>query len=137
MVQSIQKKLNAVLGLKGKKRLATDGQFGTGTANAVKAFQATASLPLTGIVDRATWDAIGFAGRIDLAVLKVGTKHAAVSSIQRALAKVLKKKIKTTGIFTSSLANDVKTFQKRASLTINGRVGPSTWASLMATAARV
>jgi peptidoglycan hydrolase-like protein with peptidoglycan-binding domain len=137
MVQSIQKKLNAVLALKGKKRLMTDGQFGTGTANAVKAFQATAALPVTGIVDRATWDAIGFAGRIDLAVLKVGTKHAAVSSIQRALAKVLKKKIKTTGIFTSSLANDVKTFQKRVSLKANGRVGPSTWTSLMATAALV
>ena len=136
MVQSIQKKLNAVLALKGRKRLVTDGQFGTGTANAVKAFQTTASLPVTGIVDRATWDAIGFAGRVDLAVLKVGTKHAAVSSIQRALAKVLKKKIKTTGVYTSSLANDVKIFQKRASLKINGRVGPSTWASLMATAAR-
>ena len=136
MVQSIQKKLNAVLALKGKKRLATDGQFGTGTANAVKAFQTTASLPVTGIVDRATWDAIGFADRTDLAVLKVGTKHAAVSSIQRALAKVLKKKIKVTGLFTSVLANDVKTFQKRASLKVNGRVGPSTWASLMATAAR-
>ncbi|MSZ96658.1 MAG: hypothetical protein F2579_04350, partial [Actinobacteria bacterium] len=104
MVQSIQKKLNAVLALKGSKRLVTDGQFGTGTANAVKVFQTTASLPVTGIVDRATWDAIGFAGRVDLAVLKVGTKHPAVSSIQRALAKVLKKKIKTTGVYSSSLA---------------------------------
>jgi peptidoglycan hydrolase-like protein with peptidoglycan-binding domain len=135
MVQSIQKKLNAVLLLKKGKRLATDGDFGTGTANAVKTFQAQASLPVTGTVDRATWDAIGFAGRIDLAVLKVGSRHPAVTSVQRALAKVLKKKISPTGRFTVSLANDVKTFQKRAKLKASGRVGPSTWTSLMATAA--
>jgi peptidoglycan hydrolase-like protein with peptidoglycan-binding domain len=135
MVQSIQKKLNAVLLLKKGKRLATDGDFGTGTANAVKKFQSQASLPVTGTVDRATWDAIGFAGRIDLAVLKVGSRHPAVSSIQRALSKVLKKKISPTGRFTLSLANDVKIFQKRAKLKASGRVGPSTWTSLMATAA--
>ena len=135
MVQSIQKKLNAVLLLKKGKRLATDGDFGMGTANAVKIFQTQASLPVTGTVDRATWDAIGFAGRIDLAVLKVGSRHPAVTSVQRALAKVLKKKISPTGRFTLSLANDVKTFQKRAKLKASGRVGPSTWTSLMATAA--
>lgn len=136
MVQSIQKKLNAVLLLKKGRRLATDGDFGKGTASAVKTFQTQANLPVTGTVDRATWDAIGFAGRIDLAVLKVGSRHPAVSSIQRALAKVLKKKISPTGQFTVSLANDVKTFQKRAKLKVSGRVGPSTWTSLMATAAR-
>ena len=134
--RSIQKKLNAVLLLKKGKRLATDGDFGTGTANAVKKFQTKASLPVTGTVDRATWDAIGFAGRIDLAILKVGSRHPAVTSVQRALAKVLKKKISPTGRFTLSLAKDVKTFQKRAKLKASGRVGPSTWTSLMATAAR-
>ena len=135
MVVAVQKKLNAVMKLKGSKRLATDGDFGSGTAKAVKAFQASVSLPTTGTVDRTTWDALGFATRSDLAVLKVGTRHPAVSSVQRALAKVLRKKISVTGQFTSSLANDVKLYQKRAGFKQSGRVGPSTWASLMLAAA--
>ncbi|MSZ56006.1 MAG: hypothetical protein F2594_01605, partial [Actinobacteria bacterium] len=127
--------INAVMNLKGSKRLATDGDFGSGTAKAVKAFQATVSLPQTGTVDRTTWDALGFATRSDLAVLKVGSRHPAVSSVQRALAKVLRKKVAVTGEFSSSLANDVKLYQKRAGFKQSGRVGPSTWASLMLAAA--
>jgi peptidoglycan hydrolase-like protein with peptidoglycan-binding domain len=135
MVVAVQKKINAVMNLKGSKRLATDGDFGSGTAKAVKAFQATVSLPQTGTVDRTTWDALGFATRSDLAVLKVGSRHPAVSSVQRALAKVLRKKVAVTGEFSSSLANDVKLYQKRAGFKQSGRVGPSTWASLMLAAA--
>jgi SpoIID/LytB domain protein len=136
MVQSVQKKLNALLALKGNKRLVTDGAFGTGTIKAVKAFQTTANLPVTGTIDRTTWNAMGLADRVDLAILKVGSVQPAVASVQRALAKVLKKKISATGTFTSSLANDVKTFQKRAGLPANGRIGPNTWAVLMTAAAR-
>ncbi len=136
MVQSIQKKLNALLSLKGSKRLATDGDFGTGTVKAVKAFQTTANIPINGVVDRTTWNAMGLAGRVDLAILKVGSVQPAVASVQRALAKVLKKKITASGKFDSSLANDVKTFQKRAGLTVNGRIGPNTWSVLMTAAAR-
>jgi SpoIID/LytB domain protein len=136
MVSSIQKKLNATLGLKGRARLRIDGVYGAGTIRAMKKFQASAGLPTTGVTDRATWDAIGFANRIDLAVLRVGSRHPSVSTLQRSLAKVLKKKIRVTGVYTTSLANDVKTFQKRANLKPVGRVGPSTWTVLIATAAR-
>ena len=135
MVTVVQKKLNLALNLVGKSRLATDGAFGSGTERAVRAFQTASVLPVSGIVDRATWDALGLAGRIDLAVLKVGSRHPAVSSLQQALAKVLKKKIATTGVFTTSLANDVKLFQQRVKLPVNGRVGPSTWKVLTAAAA--
>jgi peptidoglycan hydrolase-like protein with peptidoglycan-binding domain len=135
MVTTVQKKLNTLLGLKGVKKLSTDGQYGTGTSRAVKTFQTQVALPVTGIVDRATWDALGLAGRTDLAILKSGSRHPSVRSIQQALAKVLKKKISTSDSFSSSLTNDVKTFQKRAGLKASGRVGPSTWAALMAAAA--
>ena len=135
MVTVVQKKLNLALNLVGKSRLATDGAFGSGTERAVRAFQTASVLPVSGIVDRSTWDALGLAGRIDLAVLKVGSRHPAVSSLQQALAKVLKKKIATTGVFTASLANDVKLFQTRVKLPVNGRVGPSTWKVLTAAAA--
>ena len=135
MVTVVQKKLNIALNLVGKARLATDGAFGPGTERAVRAFQTASVLPVSGIVDRATWDALGLAGRVDLAVLKVGSRHPAVSSLQQALSKVLKKKIANTGVFTTALANDVKLFQKRVKLPVNGRVGPSTWKMLTATAA--
>ncbi|MFI0460781.1 MAG: peptidoglycan-binding protein [Ilumatobacteraceae bacterium] len=135
MVTVVQKKLNLTLNLVGKSRLATDGSFGPGTERAVRAFQTASVLPVSGIVDRATWDALGLAGRTDLAVLKVGSRHPAVSSLQQALSKVLKKKITATGVFTTSLANDVKLFQKRVKLPVNGRVGPSTWKVLTAAAA--
>jgi peptidoglycan hydrolase-like protein with peptidoglycan-binding domain len=135
MVTIVQKKLNLALKLSGKSRLATDGAFGAGTERAVRAFQTASVLPVSGIVDRATWDALGLAGRVDLAVLKVGSRHPAVSSLQQALSKVLKKKITSTGIFTTALANNVKLFQKRVKLPVNGRVGPSTWKVLTAAAA--
>src|SRR4051794_26325623 len=38
--------------------LAVDGDFGSGTQSAVKSFQASAALPVTGKVDTATWQAL-------------------------------------------------------------------------------
>jgi len=136
MVQTVQKTLNKVLNLTGKKRLATDGIYGKGTAAAVKSFQATVNLPQTGTVDRPTWDALGLTARPELAVMKKGTKHPAVKTVQRALAKVLKTKIQADGIYGPALVTHVKTFQKRSGLPVTGRVGPSTWSVLMATAER-
>jgi SpoIID/LytB domain protein len=137
MVLALQKKLNIVLNLKGVKRVGTDGIYGPGTIKAVKAFQASAQLPVTGVTDRATWEAVGFVNRADLAVLKLGTKHPAVKTVQQALAKVLKTKITADGVYSSSLVNYVKTFQKRAGVPQSGKVGAGTWTLLMATLARV
>jgi len=135
MVRTVQKRLNSLLPLTKKTKLRTDGVFGRGTLKAVKTFQLKSSLPVTGIVDRSTWAALGLENRLDLAVFKVGSKQPAVSSIQRALSKVLKTKIATTGKYSPALAASVKTFQQRAKLPATGRVGPSTWAMLMAAAA--
>jgi SpoIID/LytB domain protein len=134
MVRTVQKTLNAAMSLKGSKRLAVDGDFGRATARVVKAFQVKMSLPPTGTVDRSTWEAMGLAGRTDLAVLQIGSRHPSVATLQRALARVLRKKISATGQFTSALANDVKTYQRRAGIRQSGRVGTSTWSSLMAAA---
>lgn len=136
MVRTVQVTLNKVLKLTGKKKLATDGEFGKGTAAAVSAFQATVNLPATGTVDRATWDALGLSARPELGVLRKGTRHPSVKTVQRALAKVLKTRIPVDGVYGNGLAAHVKTFQKRAGLPQSGRVGPSTWSILMATAAR-
>ena len=132
MVRTVQETLNKVMKLKGAKRLGVDGQFGPGSSKAVRAFQQQAGLTVTGYVDRATWDALGLGARPDLAVLRIGSEHPSVSTVQRALAKVLRKKVTVTGRFTSATAADVVTYQKRAKLNPSGKVGHKTWISLMA-----
>jgi len=62
-----------------------------------------------------------------------GTKHPAVLSVQRALSKVLKKKIPNTISFSSTLAREVKTFQRRMKIPATGKVDVATWSTLMAT----
>lgn len=136
VVAVVQRRLNLSLDLKGRKRIAADGVFGAGTVRTVKAFQTKVGLPATGIVDRATWDALGLANRSDLAVLRLGTKHPSVATVQTALAKVLKKKIAATGVYDRTLVNHVKALQKNLGMRQSGRVGPETWTLLTAAAAK-
>ena len=136
MVQAVQKRLNAVLGLKRSKRLVTDGQYGRVTATAVRSFQKKNALPVTGTVDRATWEALWGGPRRDIAVLSVGARHASVAAVRRALGKVLRTGTGTSGVFDTGLAERVRTFQKRAGLRASGKVGPNTWVVLMEAAAR-
>lgn len=137
MVVAVQKKLNTVLKLtQGKDRLVTDGIYGRATARKVRAFQRANSLPVTGTVDRTTWETLWSGPRPDLAVLSRGTTHPAVAAVQRALGKVLKVTITPSGRFDSRLVTHVRTFQKRAKLRQSGKVGPTTWAVLMNAASR-
>jgi peptidoglycan hydrolase-like protein with peptidoglycan-binding domain len=137
MIKTVQKRLNSQLKLSSRQRITVNGTYGTTSIRAVKKFQRSVGIRDSGQVDRATWDALGLADRADLGVLRVGTRSASVKSLQNALGRVLKKKITPTGVFTTSLANDVKTYQRRAQMKANGRVGPKTWTSLMVTVARL
>jgi hypothetical protein len=49
------------------------------------------------------------------------------------LSKVLKKKIPNTLSFSSTLAREVKTFQRRMKIPATGKVDVATWSTLMAT----
>jgi SpoIID/LytB domain protein len=133
MVASLQKRLNTVLHLKGKNRLKPDGIYGAATIKRVKAFQKKVALPRSGKVDRGTWEALGLAARPELSVLMKGTRHPAVLSVQRALSKVLKKKIPNTLVFSSNLTREVKVFQRRMKIRATGKVDVATWSTLMAT----
>ena len=57
VVEELQRTLNARL--PAGARLGVDGDFGPATAAGVRAFQKEAGLPETGIVDTATWQALG------------------------------------------------------------------------------
>ncbi|GAA4294303.1 hypothetical protein GCM10023142_31260 [Anaerocolumna aminovalerica] len=55
-VRTIQEQLNAVANVYSIiPKVAVDGNFGEGTAEAVRAFQRTFGLPANGIVDLPTW----------------------------------------------------------------------------------
>jgi D-alanyl-D-alanine carboxypeptidase (penicillin-binding protein 5/6) len=57
LVADLQRTLNARL--PAEAAISVDGDFGPGTANAVRRFQKAAGLPETGSVDEATWRALG------------------------------------------------------------------------------
>ncbi|MSO59838.1 MAG: hypothetical protein EXQ63_05890 [Ilumatobacteraceae bacterium] len=137
MVKTLQKTLNVALELAKNKQLLPDGMYGAKTSRAVKKFQRIKGLTVSGSVDRATWEALGLAEKPWLAALKVGSQHSAVKTIQDALAKVLKKKIVATGIYSAVTQSDVKLFQTSVGLKPTGNVSGNTWMVLMPTAALV
>ena len=55
-VRTLQRQLN--IALAGKRRIGVDGVYGSITANAVKVFQKSAGLRVTGKTTQATWDAL-------------------------------------------------------------------------------
>lgn len=56
-VEMLQRTLNARM--EPSPMLSVDGDFGPGTEGAVRAFQESKNLPATGVVDQATWTALG------------------------------------------------------------------------------
>jgi peptidoglycan hydrolase-like protein with peptidoglycan-binding domain len=136
MVTAAQKRLNTVLKLRPKKRITVDGVYGKSTRQMVRRFQNGVGLPATGIIDRATWEALGLTQRPALASLRKGTKHPSVRLAHRSLNKVLKMRLPVTDTYSSSTVAAVRTFQKRTGLRANGRVNGPTWTMLMAVAAR-
>ncbi len=137
MVKTLQKTLNVVLETPKNKQLLTDGVYGARTTRAVKKFQRQKALSVSGSVDRATWEMLGLADKPWLAALKVGSQHSSVKTIQDALAKVLKKKITATGVYTAATQADVRLFQTSVGMKPTGNVSGNTWMVLMPTAALV
>lgn len=133
-VKALQVALNAALGLKKKQRLATDGVFGKGTANAVSKFEEASGLPIDGIADEQVVAALG----IDHTTFTLarGARHSSVASVQKALANVLGIKIAADGVFGSGTDKQVKRFQNSVGLPTTGVVNRVTWMSLLSASAQ-
>jgi peptidoglycan hydrolase-like protein with peptidoglycan-binding domain len=131
-----------------QKRLGVkaDGQFGTATFNKLRAWQPKAKVPVTGVLDKATWAKLikspvvpvvkpappktvtpkGSASTTRYTaskkvVLKQGSKGAAVKVLQKAL------KLTADGAFGPKTKAAVVKFQKAQKLTANGTVGLAVW----------
>ncbi len=119
----------AVVALQKALGVKADGRFGSGTLAAVRSFQAKQKLSTrSGVVDRRTWDAAERVAfpllRYRTAVVKAGSKGAAVTALQKAL------RVEADGRYTAATVSVVKAAQRRAGLPANGIVTVTTWVAL-------
>ena len=109
--------------------LAIDGQFGSATEARVRSFQTSARLSATGVVDRATWDALERRAHPLLpywnVVLKRGSSGTAVKALQKALGGLA-----VDGVFGAATEARVKAAQKAAKLAQTGVVATLTWKAI-------
>lgn len=109
--------------------------FGQADKDATRAFQLSKTA-LKGDADGypgpATWAALMAAPPVVTNTLKVGSRGAAVSNLQRGLNRVFPRysRLKVDGIYGTATASVVKTFQRKAGLKVDGVVGPVTRAKL-------
>jgi peptidoglycan hydrolase-like protein with peptidoglycan-binding domain len=93
-------------------------------------------LPIDGVADEAVWKGLGLDVRPALAVMKAGTRHASMKTVQASLARVMKVNIAATGVFDSTTRNHLREFQRRMNLRPTGAVNRPTWLALMTTSAQ-
>jgi peptidoglycan hydrolase-like protein with peptidoglycan-binding domain len=106
-----------------------DGQFGSETESAVKAFQGDRQLTVDGIVGEITWLNIDEADMSN-PTLKKGSTGNPVRRAQKRLTLASYDTGGVDGIFGAKTESGVKTFQGDQSLAVDGIVGPATWAKI-------
>jgi peptidoglycan hydrolase-like protein with peptidoglycan-binding domain len=104
--------------------MAFDGVFGTATRAAVQGFQAARGLPVTGIVNDATWDRL-------LTTLRPGSVGAPVRVLQRQLDEKRRAGLTVDGIYGPGTKAAVMAFQKHMGITATGAVSLQTWRWLL------
>lgn len=134
-VKTLQDKLNAL----GYNSGSVDGIFGAKTYAAVTAFQKANSLGVDGIVGKLTWGKIyGVSPAMPVETTTVvgrptvsyGSRGDAVRKLQELLNALGYDCGSVDGIFGSKTKAAVLAFQKANGLSVDGIVGPLTWAKL-------
>ncbi len=133
----------------GETDVPIDGRFGPVTTAAVRQFQQESGLPVTGIVDRVTWEAIFAAAqeiiylralpvpiqglRMGQPPLRVGDQNDSVLFLQVMLGALatrfanLPAEEELNGIYTDVTAAAVRLLQQQAGLATTGIVDKPTW----------
>ena len=104
--------------------VAADGDFGSGTHNAVVQFQRSKGLAADGIVGSGTWGALAV-------TIQQGSSGPAVRALQSQLNKKRRLGLAVDGVFGAGTASAVRTFQSHAGISADGVVGPTTWKNLI------
>ena len=105
--------------LQAKLGITADGDFGPGTAKAVREFQSSNGLAVDGIVGPDTFTALGLP---ELVLLRKGLRGETVKKLQMGLG------LSADGIFGPGTEKAVKEFQKTNGLDVDGLAGPETLA---------
>lgn len=106
---------------------AADGHFGTATQSAVKAFQSAVGLTADGVVGPITWRNIDEADQSE-PVLRRGSHGLPVRRMQYRMQAFGYQISNVDGRFGPSTESAVRDLQADRSLTVDGVVGPRTWA---------
>lgn len=108
--------------------LAVDGDFGPLTEAAVRGYQRSAGLRVTGVVDQLMWRSLEKRAypflQFRSQAIKVGSTGAAVVAVQKVLG------VSQTGYFGPRTDAAVRAFQKAMSLARTGVVAAPTWEAL-------
>ena len=104
--------------------VAADGVFGSGTASAVRTFQASRGLSQDGVIGAQTWGAL-------VLTVSAGSTGPAVRAVQVQLNKKRRLGLAVDGVFGSGTDAAVRSFQGHAGITADGVVGPTTWRNLI------
>lgn len=126
-----------------------DGNFGSGTAAAVRAFQTKYGLSVDGVIGVNTWNklytmylstlnGVEGSGVYPGTVLRVGSRGDSVMEFQFYLYVISFyypsiPTISYDGSFGAGTQSAVRAYQSLANLTVDGAVGPATWASIYST----
>lgn len=110
--------------------LVVDGIFGPAVETAVKDFQQSVGLPVTGTVDAPTWNALPDGG--PMPILEEGSSGDVVRSLQTLLTNGAAGQWGTTpqgvdGDFGPHTRASVKAFQAWGGVAVDGIVGDQTW----------
>jgi N-acetyl-anhydromuramyl-L-alanine amidase AmpD len=106
------------------RTVTVDGNFGSGTEAAVKAFQTSRGLTADGVVGAQTWPAL-------VVTVRGGSTGEAVKAVQSQL-NTRGFGLTVDGEFGSNTDSAVRSFQSSARITVDGVVGPNTWSKLLA-----
>jgi hypothetical protein len=116
-----------------KKRFyggAVHGRYDGATVRAVRAFQRSRALRVTGTMTAPTWTALLGDGKAIL--VKRGSVGDPVRRTQRGLTAALDRKVAVTGVFDAGTTKAVAGYQRRLGLTPTGVMDAVTWAELKA-----
>lgn len=113
---------------------AADGVYGPATTAAVRAFQKAQDLPVTGIVDEKTMEALRGDGAGDGGeTLAQGARGGRVRQAQEKLARAGYLSGAADGVYGSQTASAVRAFQQEKGLRATGRIDSATWKALQET----
>jgi len=133
-VGSLVTSLQAALKAHGFTDVLVDGDFGGQTEVGVRAFQRLAGIGVDGVVGKDTWPALarGPVPRQAMPQVAYAPKRvvAATRTLQDALNGITGAGLVADGRFGDNTLREVREFQARARIGVDGICGPQTWRAL-------